>query len=320
MFATQPGPDGPAAETLERIRQIPHEHRDFSVSAATAHRDYRIPPRLLGELVDRGLPCRQSGDSLTFDHIDLLNLSMDLGLSSVWMVAMRWWPRALARTEARPVRCLVRYACRCPVPEHRGACTFEVLVPEQGWIAEDLPDGRRNAVLRISTVFELPARWPPLPVDLAAVANEISQLRFTRLPRTLRWDTEFISRTGMADCAGATQLLLAGARRLGYPARFSFGLILAPPFSSTHCWAEVNVDGCWVPVDPLTMSALQRWRLIDAATAQAHCSPRGILGRLAGTAELLARHNGDRAEVSLLTSYLPEPDGGNLVRPGSAGR
>lgn len=55
-----------------------------------------------------------------------------------------------------------------------------------------------------------------------------------------------------ASCNGKSRLLVALARNLGFPARIKGGIILQESNKRTsHVWAEINVNGLWVPFDAL---------------------------------------------------------------------
>lgn len=55
-----------------------------------------------------------------------------------------------------------------------------------------------------------------------------------------------------ASCNGKSRLFVALARNLGYPSRIKGGIILKESNKRTsHAWAEVFIDGSWVPFDAL---------------------------------------------------------------------
>ena len=55
-----------------------------------------------------------------------------------------------------------------------------------------------------------------------------------------------------ASCNGKSRLLVALARNLGYPARVKGGIVLNESNKRTsHAWAEIYVNGSWVPFDAL---------------------------------------------------------------------
>ena len=55
-----------------------------------------------------------------------------------------------------------------------------------------------------------------------------------------------------ASCNGKSRLLVALARNLGYPARIKGGIILkASNKRTSHAWAELHINGDWVPFDAL---------------------------------------------------------------------
>src|SRR6266516_2902407 len=161
------GCDSRAAAFVARLREMPDEHRSFSVPAAQAQREYRMAGPLLDRLVTHGLPYLERDSQRRFDHHDLLNLSLELGLRSVWTAGMRSWPRALGQDGEAPKRCRVGYIVNCPDPAHPGPCWIEVLTPGGVWVSEEVAQGTGPATLRTESVFTLERRWPWLPDPVA---------------------------------------------------------------------------------------------------------------------------------------------------------
>lgn len=60
---------------------------------------------------------------------------------------------------------------------------------------------------------------------------------------------------GRGDCKDFATLFVALARSRGIPTRYVHGLVYSldtgPPAFSGHAWAEVWIDGRWLPVDPI---------------------------------------------------------------------
>src|SRR5699024_6578453 len=100
---------------------------------------------------------------------------------------------------------------------------------------------------------------------------------------------------------------VAEAARRGLEARFSFGVIVARPYSAPHCWAEVRVDGRWWPVDPLLVRLLQGWGGIDPAAWDENDSPAPLFRRLADDNTIVVSHRGVWASTSLNAERLTCP-------------
>jgi hypothetical protein len=294
---------------VRRIRLIPDELRRFTVSTKRALAEYGVPRALLAEFDELGLPGEGERGARRYDHHDLMSLSLDFGLRSAWTFGMRWWEPALEYPG--PLRhCLVKYDFSCPDPGHEAPCHVEVLAPDRTWRAEDVRADRAVTTLAATTEFRLRNTWPELPPDVLELAEEIGRLEFKSLPIGLGFDLDFVRETGLVDCAGAAYLLYKRAQEAGLPVRFSMGLVVTLPYASPHCWAEFEVDGDWVPVDPLMVNALINWGLLSGEQWSAGRSIGGILGRLAGRAGPLARHNGESVmQLTMPTSYVEEPAG-----------
>jgi hypothetical protein len=113
----------------------------------------------------------------------------------------------------------------------------------------------------------------------------------------------------MSDCSGAAMLLEREGSARGIPIRFAFGLIVAPPFSSLHSWNEILVEGVWVPVDPLIVRAMVKWRQLDAVEWAPHSSLGAILARLGPSISPAGLHLGEPAKVTFPTRVLGLGDG-----------
>lgn len=301
---TAPVSDERVSTLVRTLRAIPDDHRTFEIPSDVLTSQFRIQPAVRDMLLDHGIPRLERTDGVLFDFHDLLNVSLDLGLRSVWVVGIRAWPKELRLRDGVAARYEVGYRVTCPDPAHEDPCQVEVLTPD-GWVGHTLTGHPVGAVLDTTTVFHLDDRWPALPGPLTALLDEIGALTFKRLPESLVTDLDFIRRTGIADCVGAAHLIVKESRRLGYTARFCCGLVVCPPFASRHSWAELEIDGTWVPVDPLMVSALVKWGLLDGESWPPHRSMGAILGRLSETLAYVGRHNGSPFELSLPTTRLP---------------
>jgi hypothetical protein len=290
---------GTCVATVDDLRLIPNRHRAFTVTRARAEREYRLDTGILDLAARHGLP-HATGRHVRFDHYDLVNLSLDLGIRSVWTYAMGSWPRALAAVRDQDsAEFSVSYSPTCPRPGHPGQCEFSVLMP--GGVRE-LRWRDAGAHAPVATArFVTSTRWPELPPWATDLIDELGHIRFRLLPPSLQRDIAFIQATGVADCAGVALWLEQLGRTRGLPVRFACGLILAPPFSSMHCWNEVRVDGQWVPIDPLIVGAMFRWGLLDPLEWSTHRSSGAILMPLAGEIVPAALHGERLAHITFPT-------------------
>jgi hypothetical protein len=272
------------------VRRMPDRHRTFHVSGRQAEAEFAIGASLQESLRRAGFPCAHDADGLVFDPFDLLNASMSLDLGSRQRRVLAWWVRELGRPAGDVVDYQLDYVPDCPSPAHGGPCRYRLYVPDGSWLDRTGDPGRSQVVCSVR--FTLPRRWPQLPEELVALLEPFRQIRFLRLPESLRWDTEFIRASGVADCAGSATLLVAQGSARGLRARFSYGRSLTPPFSAPHCWAEFLVAGTWVPVDPVLIEAFRTWRLVSGPEWDGHPSLGSILGRIGGSREALVTHDG----------------------------
>ncbi|MEU3752571.1 transglutaminase domain-containing protein [Streptomyces olivoreticuli] len=290
---------------VERLLLVPDEHRRFTVDEQSARRLHRVGPELLSALCEAGVPFVGTGTGRLFDGYDLGNAALHLGLASVQRRAVRSWAGSLrtASAAAGP-RYRVDVTASCPVPGHTGPCRYGVL----------LPDARRPveaASPQETTLARLHVRsrnhWPDFPPAVLDLLRTLEPVGFFLLPEAIRWDPEFLWSTRMADCGGAAAWLVAEGRRRGLEVRFSFGLLVAKPYSTPHCWAEFLVAGRWVPADPLLLRAMAAWGGLDAAAHPPDSSPGAIYHRLAGRFTKVVSHAGVWAPTSLPTELLPCP-------------
>ncbi len=289
--------------SVDRMRLIPDRHRAFSVSEAIARSQFRFPAAVLDDAVAAGLPVA-TGRVRRFDHYDLVNLSLALDLRSVWTFAVRSWHRVLnACHDREAMRYSVGYNPTCPHAGHPGDCRFSVLLADGAWSERTRPARSQAPVATVE--FTLPTRWPELPAAVRELVDDFSDMHFMRLPPTLQQDTDFIRGSGIADCAGYALLLQEEGRRRGLPVSLAFGLIIGPPFSSMHCWNEVEIDGHRVPIDPLIVNALLQWGDLDGTRWTRHSSPGAILGKLSSEITATAQHDGDLVQITFPTRSLP---------------
>jgi hypothetical protein len=298
--AADPGTIG---HSVDRMRLIPDRHRAFSVSETMARTQFRFPAAILDEAVAVGLPCA-TGRVRRFDHYDLVNLSLALDMRSVWTFAVRSWHRVLnVCHEREAMRYSIGYTPTCPHPGHPGDCRFSVLLPDGAWSERPRPARSQAPVATVE--FTRPTRWPELPAAVRGLLDDFGDLHFMRLPPTLQQDVGFVRSSGIADCAGYALLLREEGRRRALPISLAFGLIIGPPFSSMHCWNEVEVDGRRVPIDPLIVSAMLQWGDLDANRWNRYSSPGAILGKLSDEITATATHDGDLVQITFPTRSLP---------------
>lgn len=293
-----------AVPLVERARLVPEEFRRFSLPARQVQSLHRIPPELLDALVEAGLPHAGGGDGRLFDDYDTGNIGLHLGLPSVRRRAMRSWAGALRRVSGGPPsRWRVGYAPACPAPGHRGDCRFALLV-RGGRRVEAAGGGDGRMVLETLTV-DRPACGPELGPAQRELLEEAAGVEFFLLPEPVRWDLDFLRRTGLADCGGVTKLLVSEGRRRGLAVRLAFGLLLAKPYSTPHCWAEFEVDGHWVPADPMLLRLLAAWGGLPAGQWPPWRSPRGLFEPLDWRFNRVAVHGRLWAPLSLPTEVSP---------------
>ncbi|MFD5916072.1 transglutaminase domain-containing protein [Kitasatospora sp. NPDC058201] len=299
----------PAAldELVRRLRQVPDRQRRFAVTATGARRLHRIRPELLAALTTAGVPYVGEGGDRLYDGYDLGNTALHLGLVSVQSRSMRSWAKALetaapAGPEGSGRGYRVEVVAGCPAPGHPGRCGYGVLTAAGRRRAEGGPVDARLAGLLVRPV----ASWPELPSNIRELLAEVEGIGFFLLPEAVRWDQEFMWHTRMADCGGAAAWLVSEGERRGMRTRFSFGLLVAQPYSTPHCWAEFLVDGVWVPVDPLLVRALNDWGGLDARSFPPDGRPGALFHRLSDRFTKVVSHAGVWAQVSLPTERIEE--------------
>ncbi|MBG6085950.1 transglutaminase domain-containing protein [Actinomadura viridis] len=310
-----------------RLRLIPDTARRFAVGASAARSFYRLEPELLERLLDAGLPHVGRGPDRLFDDYDLSNSALHLGRMSVQRRAIRSWANSLrTNAAAASTRYRLTVLAPCPAPGHPGPCRY--LFPETPETSEtsgdgsaDTPadgsvDGRAAGTVQRACVRERPddpllvldvvqrGDWPEAGTRVRELVAEHGAADFFMLPEAVRWDPGFFAATGMSDCGGCAARLVRAAAAHGLDARFSFGVLVAKPYSIAHCWAEFRTGGGWTPVDPMLMRILTDWGGLDPAQADPCRSPGPVLHRLADHVAKLVDHNGIWAPVSLPTERL----------------
>lgn len=291
------------AHLIDKVRSVPDEARRFAVTAAGARTTHRLDAAQLGDLLEAGLPsvgpAGASGQRL-FDDYDLGNIALHLGLPSVRRRAIRSWTNALRRAgEQETARVRVGFVPRCPVADHAGACQYSVLGPGG---RREVHEGAPKGTDPVTTVeLELTCAWPEVEPRAQELITELADVDFFILPEVIRWDPTFMHTARIADCGGAANWLVAEGRRRGLDTRFSFGLLVARPYSTPHCWAEFRTEGVWVPVDPLLIGVM---RSLGLESWPLHQSIGAITSRLCGRFTKLVEHDGVWTPLSLPTQWL----------------
>ncbi|WP_047869716.1 transglutaminase domain-containing protein [Nocardiopsis sp. RV163] len=310
--AASPGPYAADAvgPVVERLRRVPDTARRFAQDATVARRWHRLDADLLAALLDAGLPAVGRGEARRFDPYDLSNAALWLGRPSIQRRAVKSWGASLRHNavalrgpgaDDAPARYRVEVGATCPLPDHPGPCRFTVLGPRGRHERLRTPHDR-GALDR--WVLPMPTRGPRLPGPVREITARIADVEFLMLPEAVRWDPAFLDRARVSDCGGTAAWLVAEAARRGLEARFSFGVIVARPYSSPHCWAEFRVDGRWWPVDPLLVRLLQGWGGVDPAAWDEDDSPAPLFRRLADDNTIVVSHRGVWASTSLNTERL----------------
>lgn len=293
---------------IARLREIPDVHRDFAVGRERAEREFGFDAPSLDELLSRGLPhATDPGDAgpLLWTS-DLQYLGLRLGRARIYQGALNRWASALSAFSARaetPVQ------IRCTAYAEPGT-TIELLAP--GGERVRAQAGAKGATA-LSFETTLRGRLAPLPPALdralGSLLADLGSYDFCWMWPPLETDLAFARRTRLANCRATAGLLVEEAPALGVEARLAYGLLLAPPYSTPHNWAEVRTDDGWVALDPLLLGLLSRFAGLDPAAWPPQRSPGAILLRLAdpGTPLVRAADRDEALEATFLTKPLVEP-------------
>ncbi|MEQ8877255.1 MAG: transglutaminase family protein [Phycisphaerales bacterium] len=106
------------------------------------------------------------------------------------------------------------------------------------------------------------------------------------------WSAEDSITAGKGVCQDHTHIFLAGARRLGYPARYVSGYLMLNDSirqEAMHAWAEVHVDGLgWVGFD-ISNGISPDTRYVRVATGLDYADAAPVTGtRIGGSGESLS--------------------------------
>ncbi|KHD72071.1 hypothetical protein MB27_42260 [Actinoplanes utahensis] len=288
---------------VEKLRRIPDAARQFIVTPDETWQLFRLAPALLAELRHHGLPTRGTGESLRYDLTDLRNVAMRMGGSA--RAARRFWAAGMnRRSDEGSASYEIQYKVGCPSPGHSGDCRYAFLLPDQQILQREVSAG--DPAPAPATRVVLRPDWPALPDDARELMDSLSDIEFMRLPASLREDTDFIRQVRLGDCLGTTRYLVAEGRRRGLPIRSRYGVMVVLPYSNRHNWAEISVDGRWVPIDPVMLRWMIEWGVVESPAWDAYRSPGAILVGITETKVPLATHNGDEIVLGLATRRIRE--------------
>jgi len=288
-------------EWVAQLRAIPDGARDFAVAAEQAEREFGFDAEAVSELVARGLPYADGDAGRLLWETDLQYLGLRLGCARVYQGVLNRWASALTSLSARAETSLA-IRCRAYAPPGTVA---ELLVPDGGRVRAAAHDAAALG-FEVTMRGELPPLSGAPAAALGELLDELAAYEFCWLRPPLEADLAFVRRTRLANCRSTAGLLLEEAPRLGVEARLAHGLLLSPPYSTPHNWAEVRTDDGWVALDPLLLGALVRFAGLDARAWPPTRSPRAVLLRLCepGTPLVTAAQDGAPLEATFLTRPL----------------
>ncbi|MFG3049554.1 transglutaminase domain-containing protein [Kitasatospora sp. NPDC048239] len=294
--------EGPSpARIIAPLLRIPHSQRVFRLPPSALKRSYGMTGEIVDQLVGLGLPHLATPEGPLFDEDDIASVSLYLRLPSARRGVMTYWVRALRRlgTAGAPPVHRVDVAAGCPDPGHEGACRYTLALGDGPPRAQD---ARRDATGPLASLAVRAAGRPrELPAAVREVLRVFQDIDYYLLPGTAAAEPGLMQRTGIGDCILMARALVDEALGRGMDARVASGLIVAVPFSSAHTWAEFQVAGEWLPVDPLLPKALSAWGVPGAADWPPTLSPVGLFHRLGGQPRQLVTHGGEPCGFSLRT-------------------
>ena len=291
---------------IATLRAIPDGERDFTVAREQAEREFGFDADDVDELLARGLPHAagtDDGDAPLLWATDLQYLGLRLGCARLYQGVLNRWAGALTSFAPRaetPVQ------IRCSVYAPPGTA-IELLAPG-GAIERAQAGPRGSCALGFQTTMR--GALPALPDEVARPLGELladhAAYDFAWLRPPLEEDLAFVRRTRLANCRSTAGLLVEEAPALGVEARLAHGLLLAPPYSTPHNWAEVRTDDGWLALDPLLLGLLARFAGLDADAWPPQRSPGAILLRLTdpGTPLVTDAATGAPLEATFLTKPL----------------
>jgi len=299
------GNDDELDSWIAALRAIPEQARDYAVAHEQAEREFGFDAGALEQLIARGLPHAPGADAAgpLLWATDLQYLGLRLGCARIYQGVLNRWAGALTAFSAQEE---VPVAIRCTVYAEPGT-EIELLAP--GGRRERARASPRGAS---ALAFETTMRGaqPPLEPGAADALRELladlAAYDFCWLRPPLEADLDFVRRTRLANCRSTAGLLVEQAPALGVEARLAHGLLLAPPYSTPHNWAEVRSGEDWVALDPLLLGLLVRFAGLDPEAWPPPRSPGAILLRLAepGTPLVTDAASGAPLEATFLTKPL----------------
>jgi hypothetical protein len=290
------GLDENASRGIARLHLIPDHCRSFTIDARRAELEFGVDAGLAQKLMSAGMPHARTDGEAWFNATDLHYIALRLGCAEIYLDAMQRWSHALD-ISARSDTVQVEIHC---VPYTYPGATVRVLGP-QGWISAVVGPDRTAA----SFTLHITGQWPALDPSLNTLLIDMALLDFCRLPEPLNTCTNFIRETRLADCAGASRLLVQECRSRGVPARTAYGLLIASPYSTPHNWAEIKIGVDWIPVDPLLLALLAQYTKLDPTTWPPTRCPGGVLLRLAEQEAPIVLTDGGALDATFLTTIRP---------------
>jgi hypothetical protein len=298
---------------IARLRAIPDAARELTVGREQAAREFGVDAALADELVARGLPCAAGADGPLLWATDLQYIGLRLGCARIYQGVLNRWAGALAALSARD-RTPLRVSCRAYAPP---GTEVELLAPggERVRAHAGGGGGAGDGTAAAPLAFDTTADGRPPELDaatadaLADLLDDLASYDFAWLRPPLEADLDFVRRTRLANCRSTAGLLVEAAPALGVEARLAHGLLLSPPYSTPHNWAEVRRgDGTWVALDPLLLGLLARFAGLDAGAWPPPRSPGCVLLRLCepGTPLVTRADTGEALEATFLTKPLVE--------------
>ncbi|MDP4568278.1 transglutaminase domain-containing protein [Pseudomonas sp. LPH60] len=261
-----------AQAVLDNLGKVEDHHRRFSVAAGEAGL-YGFVDSDLQALKSIGLVSRIQEHDEFFDPDDLYSLSLHLRLPSLHKLAMRSWATAFRQSDRQRQVELVYTLNEKQPPQG----PIQVLTAAERLCVLEAPQG--GDFYRQCLV--IPGQMRLLPSPFRELIEEVSAgMQFYMLHDGVRWDLEFMSRHKLAECGGFSKLLVERAKALGLPARQVFGLLLSSPYATGHYWAELQICGEWIAVDPLMIRLLSQQAGLVCDQWPLHRSPLGALLRL----------------------------------------
>jgi hypothetical protein len=278
--------------------ELPHA---FTVDQDWASATLSMPSETTRFLAEHGLPTTRASDRLLFDPLDLTSLSYAYGKGTPYRSWMVLYTRQLRNIGAGPRCYMLRCSVPCPDPGHSDDCSWGgVLAPDAA-----IHPGR------FSWSAELPVGGllPDAPSVLADIFDRYADVSFHILPEELRTATGFVRSRRLAECSAMARTIVEDGRRVGIDARMGFGIVVTPPFSSTHSWAEFRIGDEWVGYDPLLIRTVQAIKIPGADELSPYAACSGLFHRLATDPLPPVSHRGEPCKVVLATRQVPAGGG-----------